>query len=315
LTEWPPAVHGADAPERRPRLRVAVVEVRDAPPDMATNVRAGLASLAAAAEAGAGLVLFPELFLGGYYLDQAMAGRAGVAAAGLARFQAAVDETGTAAVVGAAVPAGVAAGLVSQNTAPISPGRAPAAPGGLLLDTAAVLRPHAAPAFAVKAHLYPGEEQWFSPGRDLWIDQIAGWPCGVAVCYEVGFPEVARTLAVAGAHLILAPAAFGRARARIWDTLTRARAIENGCYLAAAGQAGSAGGRDFLGDSRIVDPFGELVAGQSEGAAGPLTSGPHRVYLGDLEPERIAAARAGAGGWHRSLADRRPRLYGRLTDG
>jgi predicted amidohydrolase len=177
-----------------------------------------------------------------------------------------------------------------------------------------VLRPHAATAFAVKAHLYPGEEQWFSPGRDLWADQIAGWPCGVAVCYELGFPEIARTLAVAGAHLILVPAAFGRARARIWDTLTRARAIENGCYVAAAGQAGSVGGRDFLGDSRIVDPFGELLAGQTEDAVAPLTVGPHRVFLGDLEQAQILAARAGTGGWRRSLADRRPRLYGKLME-
>lgn len=304
---------GTDDPNRRPPLRVAVVEVRDAPPDAAANVRAGLASLAAAAEAGAGLALFPELFLGGYYLDQAMAGRAGVAAAGLARFQAAVDETGTAAVVGAAVPAGVAASLVSPDTAAIPPGRTAATPDDVILNTAAVLRPHMAPAFAVKAHLYPGEEQWFSPGRDLWVDQIAGWPCGVAVCYELGFPEVARTLAVAGAHLILVPAAFGRARGRIWDTLTRARAIENGCYVAAAGQAGSAGGREFLGDSRIVDPFGELLAGQADGAAEPLTAGAHRVFLGDLAQEQIVAARSGAGGWHRSLADRRPRLYGTLS--
>jgi len=319
-------------------LRIAVVQAHDAPPDTAANLRAGLAGLAAAADAGAGLIVFPELFLGGYYLDHAMARRAADASAALDRLQAAVDETGAAAVLGAALlgARGSARAAAGRPAVPaIDPLAAPLPSGDVLLNAVAVLRPHLEPAYAVKAHLYPGEDEWFTPGHALWTGRIAGWPCGIAVCYELGFPEVTRLLALRGARLILLPAAFGRARARIWDVLTRARAIENGCYLAAAGQAGAAGGRRFLGCSRIVDPYGEVIAGCSSDGSGAtadaadderdatdpqcptvgetLRVGHHTVHLADLSADRVAAARRGDDGWHRTLTDRRPRLYDDLT--
>jgi predicted amidohydrolase len=298
--------------------RIAVVEVRDAPPDTAANARAGLATIGAAADAGAALVLFPELFLGGYYLDHAMVARTAGAAAALARVQAAVDETGVAVVLGAALQGtrGPAGGAESplMPAGGSSPGAAPS--GDLLLNAVPVLRPRLPAAYAIKTHLYHGEEQWFTAGGALWNDRVAGWPCGIAICYEVGFPEVARCLALGGAQLILLPAAFGRARARLWDTLTRARAAENGCYLAAAGQAGSAGDREFLGHSRIVDPFGEIVAGVDD--AGPtgqaIAIGAHTLIVAEIDAGKVEAARRGDDGWHRTLADRRPRLYGALTE-
>lgn len=332
--------------------------MRDAPPDTAANLRAGLASLAAAAAAGARLVVFPELYLSGYYLDHAMARRAAEGAAALDRLQAAVDETGTNAAVGAALLGGRGRALPPAGPAG-APLAAPLPSGDVLLNTVAVLRPRRQIAYAIKAHLYPGEEEWFTPGQDLWSGRIAGWPCGIAVCYEIGFPEVSRSLALAGARLILVPAAFGRRRARVWDVLTRARAIENGCYLAAAGQSGVAGGREFLGRSRVVDPFGEVIAGlrrsqtrddadagaiagpgyagtppvsearpraaQSYATSGahpipdpavdtaPLRVGAHMLYVADLHAGRVGAARRGDDGWHRSLADRRPRLYASLS--
>jgi omega-amidase len=297
--------------------RIAVAEVRDAPPDTAANVRAGLTTLAAAADAGAALVLFPELFLGGYYLDHAMVARTAGAAAALARFQAAVDETGVAVVLGAALQG--TRSLTGGAESPLMPagGTSPGAalPGDVLLNAVAVLRPQAPAAYAIKAHLYQGEEQWFTPGGALWTDRVAAWPCGIAICYEIGFPEVARCLALGGTQLILLPAAFGRARGRLWDSLTRARAAENGCYLAAAGQAGSAGGRDFLGHSRVVDPFGEIVGGVDDtGSTGQtIATGPHTLVIAEIDAGKVEAARRGDDGWHRTLADRRPRLYGALT--
>jgi predicted amidohydrolase len=297
--------------------RIAVVEVKDAPPDTAANVRACLASLAAAADTGAALALFPELFLGGYYLDHAMATRVAEAGAGLARIQAAVDETGVAAVLGAALAGGRGAIGALRDVSGKTPDRGARMAGDILLNACAILRPRTPPDFALKAHLYPGEEQWFTPGDRLWTGSIAGLSCGVAVCCEIGFPEVSRCLALQGALLILLPAAFGRSRWRVWDTLTRARAIENGCYVAAAGQSGTAGGRAFLGSSRIVDPFGEIVAGLDGGDGScerPLQIGSHTLLTADIDEERVAAARRGDDGWHRSLRDRRPGLYGPLVE-
>ena len=63
-----------------------------------------------------------------------------------------------------------------------------------------------------KTHLFQVERQWFAADDELWTGTLGGWPAGVAVCYELGFPEIARVLALRGARLLLAPAAFGAAQ-------------------------------------------------------------------------------------------------------
>ncbi len=84
---------------------------------------------------------------------------------------------------------------------------------------------------------------------------------GLAVCYDLRFPELFRQMAAEGAEVIALPAAFtaitGRAH---WETLVRARAIENLSYLIAAAQGGyHVNGRETFGDSMIVDPWGRVL--------------------------------------------------------
>jgi len=262
-------------------LRVAVVQTADATLDMASAVALTLRRLEDAREAGASLALFPELSLGGYSLDQDMARRAGAAEAALARLQPAVDVTGVAAIVGLPLRA-----------------------GGGLFNATAVLRPGSAPDLYFKTHLFRSERDWFTPGGALWSGQIAGWPCGIMVCYELGFPEIARRLALDGTRLLLVPAAFGRARAHIWETACAARALENGVYLAAAGQAGTNGVLHFAGRSKVVDPTGaEMVAAETGGDV---------MLIADLDPGLVDEVRSGSrGDANPYLSDRRPELYGR----
>jgi len=90
---------------------------------------------------------------------------------------------------------------------------------------------------------------------------------GLSVCYDVRFPELYRLLVAAGAQWLTVPAAFtvptGRAH---WETLLRARAIENLAYVVAAGQWGRhENGRETYGDSLIVDPWGAVLARLPEG--------------------------------------------------
>lgn len=90
---------------------------------------------------------------------------------------------------------------------------------------------------------------------------------GLSVCYDVRFPELYRQLAAAGADWLSVPAAFtvptGRAH---WETLLRARAIENLCHVVAAGQWGvHASGRATFGDSLVVNDWGEVLARLPEG--------------------------------------------------
>ena len=261
-------------------LRVSVVQTADAALDVASAVALTLRRLEDAHEAGASLALFPELSLGGYSLGRDMARRAGAAEAALARLQPAVEVTGVAAVVG----------LPLQR-------------GGGLFNATAVLRPGEEPALYFKTHLFRTERDWFAPGASLWSGQIAGWPCGIMVCYELGFPEIARRLALDGARLLLVPAAFGVARTRIWEAACAARALENGVYLAAAGQAGTNGELHFAGRSKVVDPTGaDMVAAEAGGDV---------MLVADLDPLLIDEVRSGGrDDANPYLSDRRPELYG-----
>lgn len=127
-----------------------------------------------------------------------------------------------------------------------------------LRDRPVIVAPDGSYALGDKRFLWGGEREIFAAGAPpSLLAKIDGVTIGVAVCYEAGFPEIARELAVAGAQIIAVPAAFGRARRHVWDLLTRARAIENGCVIAAAGLCGeNAHGVAFAGHSTIVDPFG-----------------------------------------------------------
>ena len=92
---------------------------------------------------------------------------------------------------------------------------------------------------------------------------------GMAVCYDVRFPELFRVLQAQGAEVFSLPSAFtaptGRAH---WELLVRARAVENLCYVLAPAQSGThENGRETYGDSMIVDPWGHVVARVAE--AGP----------------------------------------------
>jgi len=111
-------------------------------------------------------------------------------------------------------------------------------------------------------------------------------PCGrvgLSICYDVRFPELYRALR--DVALLVVPAAFtARTGAAHWETLLRARAIENQCYGLAAAQAGEhPGGRRTWGHSMLIDPWGEIVASQADGAG---------VVVGDVDPARIAAVRS-----------------------
>lgn len=106
------------------------------------------------------------------------------------------------------------------------------------------------------------------PGKDtVTLDTPVG-RVGLAVCYDLRFPELFRRLVADGAEILALPSAFTAATGRAhWDILVRARAIENLCYVIAPGQGGRhASGRETYGDSMIVDPWGRVL---DRVAAGP----------------------------------------------
>jgi len=85
---------------------------------------------------------------------------------------------------------------------------------------------------------------------------------GLAICYDLRFPELFRLLSAQGADIIALPSAFTASTGKAhWETLVRARAIENLSFIIAANQGGyHVDGRETYGDSMIVDPWGVILA-------------------------------------------------------
>jgi deaminated glutathione amidase len=113
----------------------------------------------------------------------------------------------------------------------------------------------------------PGEEIVTSAGG-------SGLPIGLAICYDLRFPELFRILALRGALLVALPSAFTLPTTRDhWEILLRARAIENQCFMVAANQVGEhPDGCESGGRSMIVDPWGRVLGSLGEQGEGHVVA-------------------------------------------
>ena len=105
------------------------------------------------------------------------------------------------------------------------------------------------------------ESQTIEPGGEIAVVDTPFGKLGLAICYDLRFPELFRAMLDQGMELVAVPSAFtaitGRAH---WEALVRTRAIENLCYVFAAAQGGyHINGRETHGDSMIVDPWGTVL--------------------------------------------------------
>ncbi|AKS47690.1 Predicted amidohydrolase [Octadecabacter temperatus] len=119
------------------------------------------------------------------------------------------------------------------------------------------------------------ESSGYAPGSRAVLADMGDAKIGLTICYDLRFPHLHRTLAKAGADIILAPSAFSAVTgAAHWETLLRARAIETGCFVIAAAQTGthstqSGKSRQTYGHSLVVSPWGEVLA--DAGSASGIT--------------------------------------------
>jgi nitrilase len=111
------------------------------------------------------------------------------------------------------------------------------------------------------------ESQAVEPGSRAVVAATPLGRLGLAVCYDVRFPELFRTMVLEGAQIFALPAAFTATTGRVhWDLLVRTRAVENLAPVIAAAQTGQhGGGRQTYGHSQIVDPWGATLACQPTG--------------------------------------------------
>lgn len=150
-----------------------------------------------------------------------------------------------------------------------------------------------------KTHLYDAfsyiESDFIAPGDNPYqVVETEFGKIGLMVCYEVRFPEIARQFALQGADILFVPAGWvaGAMKEDHWETLVRARAIENTMFICAADQVGNI----FAGRSMFVDPMGVVIASAGE---------EETLLITELDLDRIQRVR----GKLPSVANRRAELY------
>ena len=272
-------------------LRVAAIQMKSEPLDPAANLRRMESWMERAAATQASLVVFPECILTGYFLTRQEAEEIAEPVPGprLLSLQALCARWGLTAAVG-----------TIERT-----------PEGDLCNAAVLVGPNGLLALYRKTHLLClGVDRYLTPGPQapaVVATDLAR--LGMLICYDLRFPEPMRALALDGGQVILLPTAWPATATFYPDFLARTRALENGVYLIAANRAGEERGRRFLGRSLILGPQGEILA-ESHGEEEAL-------LVAEVDPARSDAKhRVFEPGEYEVdlLRDRRPELYGRLTE-
>jgi len=128
---------------------------------------------------------------------------------------------------------------------------------------------------------FAGEDRFVDPGTELVTVDVGGVRMSMFVCYDLRFADEFWQLA-ADTDVFVVPANWPAARREHWMTLLRARAIENQAYVVGVNRVGSGGGIDYSGDTRIVDPLGELLATGSRDET---------IVFADVSSDHVASVR------------------------
>ncbi|WP_062049368.1 carbon-nitrogen family hydrolase [Bacillus sp. JCM 19034] len=113
-----------------------------------------------------------------------------------------------------------------------------------------------------KIHLVPmlKEDEYLTGGKKRAnVFELDGHKMAVIICYDLRFPELARAVALEGAELLVVVAEWPLAREQHWNTLLKARAIENQLFVVSSNRVGTYDGVEFAGQSQIINPWGELI--------------------------------------------------------
>jgi predicted amidohydrolase len=254
-------------------MRVACAQSRCHPGDVPANLRQIDRQAKEAASAGVALVVFPELMTTGYAAPEVVAPLAetipGPVSEEIARI---ARRHGLALAIGlpeADDPVGLCHNTLLLTDA----------------DGREQLRYR-------KVHLWDTERSWARPGDGFPVREFLGLHLGAQICYDVRFPEGARSLALAGAQLILLATAW-LGPVEEWELAVRSRALDNGIFVAASALQGDG----FHGSSLIVDPHGTVLARGDPGV--------EQLVISEVDPAAVAR-------FHQRvplLQDRQPDCY------
>ncbi|MCL7749973.1 carbon-nitrogen hydrolase family protein [Halalkalibacter alkaliphilus] len=244
-------------------LRVAAIQMNCEPGNKQINLERAYQLIFEAAKAGAKLVVVPELFSTGYRVEENDVELAETIPGATSNWMVNVSKEFNITLVGCI--------LEKDHTK------------GIIFDTGVVTNSSGIVGTYRKTHLWDQENTRFTKGDDLPVFQLEWGNLGIQICYEVGFPETARILALKGADIIVYPSAFGKARLYAWDLATRSRALENGCFVIAANRSGiEKSETSFGGNSRITGTQGEVLAHAVE---------ENEVIISDIDLDEVAKQR------------------------
>jgi predicted amidohydrolase len=252
--------------------------------DEAPDTRRDRAVALVRAQAGADLVVLPELWLPGGFAFETFADLAEP-----------LDGPTVGALAGAARDLGgwLHGGSIVEQ-----------ADDGRLFNTSVLLGPDGTlRAVYRKLHLFGftgGETTVLSPGDEVVTVDFDGTTTALATCYDLRFPELFRAFVDRGAGLVLVPAAWPTPRIAHWSLLARARAVEDQSYVVAVNGCGQQGRLRLGGRSVVVDPWGVVLA---EGGTD------EELLVADLDLASVARTRAD----FPVLADRRLALAAQPT--
>jgi predicted amidohydrolase len=255
-------------------MNVALLQLRIEGGRLEQNMESAVAAIESAAEAGADLLVLPELWNVGFFAAEDYE-RAAEPLSGptLSRVAELADTFDVA----------ILAGSVIEDLEATA-GPTPSETG--LSNTSVLFGPDGTRRATYRKHHLFGyesaEADQLVPGERLETAELGGFTIGITTCYDLRFPALYRDLLDRGVTLFLVPSAWPYPRVEHWTTLTEARALENLAYLVAVNGTGPAGGDGLVGRSRAVDPWGTLI-----GALGP---GPGTTHV-EIDPGRVAGVR------------------------
>ncbi|MDX1994358.1 MAG: carbon-nitrogen family hydrolase [bacterium] len=258
------------------KVTISLAQMNIALGDVKKNVSLVEKWTAEAARRGSHLVVFPELWSTGYALDRAKEFAAQLNSGVFSQLSTIATQNKIS-IVGSILEK---RGHEAANSASFI------APNGRMMG---VYR---------KIHLFQlmDEDKYLQPGSSPLSMELPWGLTGLAICYDLRFPELFRRYAVEGTKMMIIPAEWPMERLEHWRVLLQARAIENQCFIVATNAAGQTGDTVFGGHSMIVDPWGKIII---EGGDEP------NLLTAEIEMDRVDEIRQRIP----VFEDRRPETY------
>ncbi|NDJ27432.1 carbon-nitrogen hydrolase family protein [Campylobacter sp. MIT 12-8780] len=234
------------------KLKVASIQMKSKPYEVEKNVKLALKLAQKGVDKGAKLIVFPELFDSGYCVNDK-------------DFELALDFSNPHSHF-----AFKALSNFAKNTKTFLIACTLEKENHQIFDTAFVLSAEGKLLGKYrKIYLWGEEKERFEQGKKYEVFELDfkkfKVKIGLQICYELGFSEGARILALSGAEILAYPSAFGKARTYAWELALRARALENACYVIASNHSSfelhysSKEKLEFAGKSRIINPQAKVL--------------------------------------------------------